>query len=181
MNVVLRPAAAADLAGVGELHYRSRASAYAGLLTPAALTFGSPEAMGEWWAERWKWERDTHRLTVATVGDTLAGFSYLGPAYSDDGDAEGCAELTAIHAAPEFVGSGVGRELMRDALPELARIADRAVLWVLQGNRRARDFYERGGWTSDDVARTETMGGEPVQLVRYSLILHKGGRERVTE
>ncbi|OJF14674.1 GNAT family N-acetyltransferase [Couchioplanes caeruleus] len=163
MSVLLRPAVDTDLAGIGELHHRSRASAYADLLSPAALAFGGPEAMGEWWTERWKWERDTHRLTVATVADELAGFSYLGPS-----DEEGVAELTAIHAAPEFVGTGVGRALMRDALPALARIADRAALWVLEGNDRARLFYERGGWTPDGNSRIESMGGDTVRLVRYS-------------
>ncbi|MEV6598073.1 GNAT family N-acetyltransferase [Actinoplanes sp. NPDC051346] len=163
MSVLLRPAAEADCAGIGELHHRSRASAYAHLLSPAALTFGSPAAMGEWWAERWKWERDTHRLTVATVDDELAGFSYLGPSTDD-----GVAELSAIHAAPEFVGTGVGKALMRDALPALARIADRAVLWVLEGNDRARLFYERGGWTADGATRTEPLGVDTVRMLRYS-------------
>ncbi|GGQ65454.1 GNAT family N-acetyltransferase [Couchioplanes azureus] len=163
MSVLLRPAADTDLAGIGELHHRSRATAYAGLLSPAALSFGSPAAMGEWWTERWKWERDTHRLTVATVDGELAGFSYLGPSAED-----GLAELSVIHAAPEFVGTGVGRALMRDALPALARIADRAVLWVLEGNARARLFYERGGWTADGVSRTDSMGCDTVRMLRYS-------------
>ncbi|GAA3347649.1 hypothetical protein GCM10020358_63200 [Amorphoplanes nipponensis] len=99
--------------------------------------------MGEWWAERWKWERDTHRLTVATDGATLAGFSYVGPSEED-----GVAELYAIHADPAYVGAGVGRALMLDALPALARLGDRAVLWVLTANTRARRFYERGGWAA---------------------------------
>ncbi|MEV4638055.1 GNAT family N-acetyltransferase [Actinoplanes sp. NPDC049548] len=163
MNVQLRPAADDDLPKIGDLHFRSRASAYAGILSPAALTFGGPGAMGEWWAERWKWERDTHRLTVAVAGDVLAGFTYLGPSLD-----EGVAELSAIHTDPAFVGTGVGRALMLDALPALSRIAPRAVLWVLAGNSRARRFYERGGWTADGVTRVETIGTEPVDQVRYS-------------
>ncbi|BCJ52159.1 hypothetical protein Asp14428_36340 [Actinoplanes sp. NBRC 14428] len=222
MNVRLRPAADADLPAVGDLHYRSRASAYAGLVSPAALTFGSPAALGEWWAERWKWERDTHRLTVAVTdgaghsltgtprpgdrpsgalsdepqpggraadpsshepwpggraagtstheprlggapGERLVGFTYLGP-----GEDDGVAELSAIHADPAFVGTGVGRAMMLDALPALARIAPRAVLWVLEGNARARRFYERGGWTADGVTRMDTLGNEPVRHLRYA-------------
>ncbi|PRY28037.1 GNAT family N-acetyltransferase [Pseudosporangium ferrugineum] len=218
MNVRLRPAADPDLPAVGDLHYRSRASAYAGLVSPAALTFGSPAALGEWWAERWKWERDTHRLTVAVTaqagpsqtgtprpgdplsgapsdeprlagapshepepggrpggesshgpglggapGERLVGFTYLGP-----GEDDGVAELSAIHADPAFVGTGVGRAMMLDALPALARIAPRAVLWVLEGNARARRFYERGGWTADGVTRMDTLGNEPVRHLRYA-------------
>ncbi|GAA3347639.1 GNAT family N-acetyltransferase [Amorphoplanes nipponensis] len=175
MSVHLRPVADDDLRAVGALHYRSRAAAYAGILSPEALSAGSPEAMGEWWAERWKWERDTHRLTVATDGATLAGFSYVGPSEED-----GVAELYAIHADPAYVGAGVGRALMLDALPALARLGDRAVLWVLTANTRARRFYERGGWAADGTTRNEAIGGEPVAQLRYGRAV-EGGRERMTE
>lgn len=179
MTVLLRPATDADLPEIGALHFHSRVAAYAGFLSPAALEQGSPEALGEYWTERWKWERDTHRLTVADSGGGLAGFTYLGPS-----EEAGVAELSAIHAAPAFVGAGVGRALMLDALPALARLGDRAVLWVLADNLRARRFYERGGWAADGTTRTEMWSGEPVAQLRYGRGLRdvgNGGRERVTE
>src|SRR5690349_19280272 len=101
MSVLLRPADDDDLLAVGALHFHSRATAYAGIVSPEALAYGSPESLGEWWAERWKWERDTHRLTVAVDGDALAGFTYLGPTEQD-----GVAELYAIHADPAYLGTG---------------------------------------------------------------------------
>ncbi len=76
----LRPAEDSDLLAVGAVHHRSRAAAYAGFLPPEAASFGTPEALGEWWAERWRWERDTHRLTVAEADGEVVGFTYLGPA-----------------------------------------------------------------------------------------------------
>jgi GNAT superfamily N-acetyltransferase len=180
MSVHLRPVADDDLRAVGALHFHSRATAYADILSPEALDHGTPEALGEWWAERWKWERETHRLTVALDGDTLAGFSYLGPTEQD-----GVAELYAIHADPAYVGSGVGRALMLDALPALARLGDRAVLWVLEANTRARRFYERGGWAPDGVTRIGAIGGQPVAQLRYGRSHGarpvEGGREHVTE
>jgi GNAT superfamily N-acetyltransferase len=175
MSVQLRPVTDDDLRAVGALHFHSRATAYADILSPEALAHGSPEALGEWWAERWKWEQDTHRLTVAVDGDALAGFSYAGPSEED-----GVAELYAIHADPAYVGTGVGRALMIDALPALARLGDRAVLWVLEANQRARRFYERGGWAPDGTTREEAIGGEPVAQLRYGRDV-EGGRERVTE
>jgi len=171
MSVHLRPVTDDDLRAVGALHFHSRATAYADIISPEALTHGSPEALGEWWAERWKWERDTHRLTVAAEGENLAGFSYVGPSERD-----GVAELYAIHADPAYVGTGVGRSLMIDALPALARLGDRAVLWVLEANERARRFYERGGWTLDGGTRTGAVGGEQVAQLRYGRAL---GERRV--
>jgi GNAT superfamily N-acetyltransferase len=160
MDVLLRPGTDGDLRAVGALHHRSRAAAYAYLLSPAALAFGSPEALGEWWSERWRWERHNHRLTVAVDGGFIVGFTYLGPS----ADAA-VMELGAIHVDPAYVGSGVGHLLMRDAL---AHLGDRAVLWVLAGNERARRFYERGGWFFDGTTRDAPIGGETTHQLRYS-------------
>ncbi|GAA0796119.1 GNAT family N-acetyltransferase [Spirilliplanes yamanashiensis] len=164
MSVVLRPVAThADLMAVGALHLASRASAYAGLIPAGALAATPAAAMGEWWAERWRWEADTHRLTVADDGGTIVGFTYTGPS-----ETPGAAELYGIHVAPDRVGSGVGRLLMISALEQLrAHGEPRAVLWVLEGNARARRFYERGGWVDEGVARTGHVGSAPTVQRRY--------------
>ena len=162
MSVVLRTADPDDLAAVGALHYRSRAAAYAGLVPPEALTFGSEAALGQWWVERYGWERDTHRLTVAVENGTVIGFTYLGPS-----EETGVTELYAIHVDPRHVGSGVGRLLMLDALPHLG---ERAVLWVLDANARARRFYEAGGWTADGRRRESPIGGTITHQVRYARV-----------
>lgn len=157
---MLRPGTERDLPAVGALHYRSRASAYADILSPSALAYGSPSALGDWWMERWRWERNTHRLTVAVDEGVLIGFTYLGPS-----EEPGVMELGAIHVDPVYVGSGVGWRLMGDALPHLG---DRAVLWVLAGNERARRFYERGGWVLDGTTREAPVGGETALQLRYT-------------
>jgi GNAT superfamily N-acetyltransferase len=160
MSVVLRTGNDVDLAAVGALHYRSRTSSYAGLLPPEALTFGSERALGEWWTERFRWERDTHRLTVAALDGTIVGFTYLGPSERD-----GITELYAIHVEPAHVGTGVGRDLMRDAIRHLGA---HAVLWVLDGNERARRFYAKGGWFADGATREAPMGGWTTHQLRYA-------------
>jgi GNAT superfamily N-acetyltransferase len=168
--ITLRAARDADLDPIGRLHYRSRVDAYAGFLPPSALAFGSPDSMAEWWTERFRWERDDHRMTVAVDGDRIVGFSYLGP-----DETPGVMILNAIHVDPAYVGHGVGKRLMVDAL---AHLGERAVLWVLAGNDRARRFYARGGWTFDGTTRVEDWGGVPVSQLRYEW---SGGRERATE
>jgi GNAT superfamily N-acetyltransferase len=161
VTVFLRTGRSEDFAEVGPLHYRSRAAAYAHFLPESALSFGTPEALAEWWAERWKWEQDDHRLVVAVDGERVIGFSYVGPAGDD-----GVMMLNAIHVDPDHVGSGVGKLLMLDALEHLE---PRAVLWVLAENHRARRFYERGGWVFDGTTREELMGGVPTEQMRYAL------------
>lgn len=165
MTVSLCPVLSdADTAAVGALHLASRAATYAGLVPVGALSGISAEAMGEWWAERWRWERDTHLFTLAVDGDAVVGFTYVGPS-----EVAGAAELYAIHVAPDRVGTGTGRLLMESALTQLRGLGEpRAVLWVLGGNTRARQFYERGGWSPDGTTRDEMMGRAMTSQLRYA-------------
>jgi GNAT superfamily N-acetyltransferase len=164
MTVLLRPVDDADLIAVGALHHRSRAAAYADLVPPETFAARGPEAMSAWWVERWKWERETHLMTVAEADGELAGFTYVGPSETD-----GAAELYAIHLEPNLVGSGIGRQLMISALGQLATLgAERAVLWVLADNPVARRFYERGGWTPDGATRVAPINDRPLPQLRYT-------------
>lgn len=63
------------------------------------------------------------------------------------------------------VGTGVGRALPDDVLPHLG---PRAVLWMLEGNERARRFYEKAGRSADGVTRDAPMGGELTHQPRYA-------------
>lgn len=164
MTVLLRPAEDSDVAAVGALHHCSRADAYAHLIPPETFAARGPEAMIAWWAERRRWERETHRMTLAEVDGVLSGFTYTGPSETPD-----AAELYAIHVDPHRVGTGVGRRLMIHALGELAGLeAGRAVLWVLEDNPVARRFYERGGWTADGATRVEAVNDRMLPQLRYS-------------
>ncbi|MEV2237123.1 GNAT family N-acetyltransferase [Micromonospora sp. NPDC049891] len=166
MTVTLRPAESADLMPVGALHQRSRVAAYSSFLPPEALAHPTPEAMGEYWVQRWTWERADHLLTVAERDGTLAGFSYLGP--DDEGD-PATGLLNAIHLEPTERGRGVGRALMVDALAGMrARGWRRAVLWVLRDNTHARRFYERGGWHPTGQKRDDTIGTTLTPQLRYA-------------
>ncbi|WP_433390110.1 N-acetyltransferase family protein [Micromonospora sp. KLBMP9576] len=166
MMITLRPATDADLMAVGGLHQRSRVAAYSAFLPARALADPTPEAMGAYWVERWTWERDEHRMTVAERGGRLVGFSYLGP--DDEGD-PATALLNAIHLEPAERGRGTGRALILDALDAMrARGASRAVLWVLRDNAHARRFYEHGGWAPTGTERDEHIGATVVPQLRYA-------------
>ncbi|GIF06525.1 GNAT family N-acetyltransferase [Actinoplanes siamensis] len=164
MTVVLRPAAESDPARVGVLHQCSRVAAYSGFLPLDVLESRGAEFFSEWWTERWRWERDTHRLTVAEEDGELAGFTYIGPSETPD-----AAELYAIHVDPARTGTGIGRALMVQALADLPAIGgSRAVLWVLTENHTARAFYENGGWKPDGETRTEPINDLPASQLRYT-------------
>ncbi|HTT94223.1 MAG TPA: GNAT family N-acetyltransferase [Solirubrobacterales bacterium] len=90
--------------------------------------------------------------------EALLGFVTFGR--SRDADAEGLGEVYALYVDPEFHRGGVGRLLMREARRELVGAGfEEAILWVLQGNDRARDFYESEGWQPDGTSRIEQPYG----------------------
>jgi GNAT superfamily N-acetyltransferase len=169
VTVTLRPATEADLMPVGALHQRSRAAAYASFVPPEVLAEPGPDAMGRYWVERWRWERDAHRMTLAVRDGRLVGFSYLGP---DDEDDPATGLLNALHLDPVERGRGTGRALMVNALDAMrSRGWSRAALWVLAPNAHARRFYERGGWTSTGAGRDERLGPVVVPQLRYARAL----------
>jgi ribosomal protein S18 acetylase RimI-like enzyme len=163
MAFMIRSAGERDLTAVATLHRRSRAAAYSGFISADALAAVPEASMIEYWTERWRYERDTHQLTVATEGDTIVGFTYLGPDEEPD-----TGILHAIHVAPDAQGRGIGGALMADALEKLAANGRHyAVLWVLAENAHARAFYERGGWAPDGEQRDDHIGPALVRQVRY--------------
>ncbi len=80
-------------------------------------------------------------------------------------------ELYAIYVTPAWWSTGAGRALMEAALTALEADAyQRAVLWVLADNARARTFYERAGFTPDGATNILAgLGG--VLEVRYARAL----------
>ena len=166
MTLSLRPAQADDIDAVGALHYDSRIAAYRDFVPIAGLHALSPESLTAWWRERFAYESDTHRLTVAVDDGETVGFSYVGP---EEEHEAGVGQLYAIHLDPAAQGRGIGRALMVDALATVSRNGwGRAVLWVLEGNAHARRFYERGGWRPDGREREELMGAAPTRQLRYT-------------
>ncbi|GKU58557.1 N-acetyltransferase [Mycobacterium montefiorense] len=160
------PADAHDVAGV---HIRSWQWAYQGLLAQEYLDGLEPEA----WATRYTFGRMGFALPstqVAVEGSTVCGLVTTG--LCRDGDLSNFGELMAIYVDPPYLRSGVGRLLMTAARLRLRRVGvSNAALWVLDGNARARRFYERDGWGCDGTHRTSVYGDEPVDEVRYRCTL----------
>jgi GNAT superfamily N-acetyltransferase len=82
--------------------------------------------------------------------------------------------LDGLYVRPEAWGSGVASEL-HDRAVEAIRAAghERARLWVLEENRRARRFYERHGWYADGTSRVVEFPPNPLDL-GYALDLSRG-------
>lgn len=165
----VRRAVPADAHDVARVHIRSWQRAYQGLLAQEYLDGLEPEA----WATRYTFGRMGFRLPstqVAVDGSTVCGLVTTG--LCGDDDLSNFGELMAIYVDPAYLRTGVGRLLMSAARIRLRRVGvSAAALWVLDGNARARRFYERDGWRCDGTHRTSTYGGVPVDEVRYRCTL----------
>jgi GNAT superfamily N-acetyltransferase len=64
-------------------------------------------------------------------------------------------ELSALYVVPEEWGSDVAATLHTKAVAGMRELgATEATLWVVEGNTRARRFYEREGWTADGETKS---------------------------
>lgn len=112
--------------------------------------------------------REALTTLVAESGGRIVGLAALGPARDDDLDPTAVGELAAMYVDPRDWGLGHGRALHAAAVDRLrAGGFGEAILWVLDANSRAREFYERHGWRLDGAE--ERDGG--VHKVRYRLAL----------
>jgi GNAT superfamily N-acetyltransferase len=161
----VRPATPDDTYDVARVQVRSWQSAYRGLIAQEYLDSLKPET----WARRYTFGRMGVGLPstlVAVNGSTICGLATTG--LCRDVDLSNFGELMAIYVDPAYVGTGVGRLLIAAARARLRGVGVRqAALWVLDGNARARRFYERDGWRFDGTRRTRTYGNAPVEEVRY--------------
>jgi GNAT superfamily N-acetyltransferase len=100
----------------------------------------------------------------------VCAFSVFGPSRDDDATPN-VGEVFALHVAPTSWGRGVGSTLLRRTLEQLRASGSVGVsLWVIDGNARARRFYEHQGWHLDGTQRTSArIADSPLREVRYRI------------
>jgi GNAT superfamily N-acetyltransferase len=165
----IRRARLEDAAEIGAIHVRSWQAAYQGLLPQAYLDALDPAERTGRWEDRLSgtdWSRSG--TLVADADQELLGFVSYGPARDDDTDASRDGEVYAIYLRPRAWGQRTGQQLMTAALEGLGGAGyGQAILWVLEGNTRARRFYEAGGWLADGAVKHDDSLGFVMTEVRY--------------
>jgi ribosomal protein S18 acetylase RimI-like enzyme len=158
---MVRVAVPADAGGIARVHIASWQVAYEGVFSHDFLGSLDPEVRTGWWeALLLRGERITY---VADAEGGVAGFCLIGS--SDDA---GWGEIFAIYVDPAHWDQGMGWALLAAGELQLAEAGfERALLWVLDRNYRARAFYERQGWVKGRPIRLETIGGTEITEVRY--------------
>ena len=80
----------------------------------------------------------------------------------------GWGEIVSIYLLPEYWGKGYGKLLFSAVVEQLEAMGCRDIfLWVLEGNQRARAFYERMGFHHSGTYVEDEIGGMPVRELQY--------------
>ena len=157
-GVDLRPATVDDAAAGARLHLACWREAYAPLVDPALLEAALDE---ERWTRRWREQiADGPTRLLAVHAGVPIGFVTCGPARHRGAPLP--FELYAVYVRAAWHGTGVAQALLD------ADLGDRsAYLWVLEGNTRARRFYERNGFAPDGGRQLyRPLGAWEVRLQR---------------
>ena len=136
-DLSLRPATAADLPAIAEVHLAARHGAGAAFPPPVH----ADEEAYAWVAG---WDLASYDVWLATVGDKVAGYARSTPTGLDD-----------LYVRPEHQGRGVGGALF-DLVTTLR--PGGFCLWVFESNAPARAFYRGRGCL--ELERTDGSGNE---------------------
>ncbi len=159
-KIEIRRLGAEALESVGALHALSRQQTYARLLPRCSRVRFRPDEL----AERWRARMGSGSVVLhgGWSGQVLLGFV----ATSRVGE---LAELHALHVRPDWHGRGLAAWLHRAALANAYGEGARELrLWVVEGNIRARRFYEKHGWRQAGGLRDVTLGDATLPAIDYA-------------
>ncbi len=136
-ELALRPATAADLPLLAEIHLVSRRAA--GTAFPPAVH--GDDDVRAWVAG---WDLSSYDVWLASDGHEVAGYARWTPTWLDD-----------LYVHPDHQGSGVGTALFETVA---AHRPEGFCLWVFESNGPARAFYRRHGCL--ELERTDGSANE---------------------
>ncbi|HEX8804873.1 MAG TPA: GNAT family N-acetyltransferase [Acidimicrobiales bacterium] len=159
--MTIRPAEPDDTTAMGSVWLRAALVGYEGIFPPEA-PMPTVEAVAEDWrrAISQPWGRAAYFVACDAGPDrTVVGTVAAVP----DPDETARGHVQALFVDPGHWGRGIGRALHDAALDHLRLAGFRvAVLWVIEGNVRARAMIERWGWRSAPVRQTGYPGVDEV-------------------
>jgi ribosomal protein S18 acetylase RimI-like enzyme len=166
MAMEIRPARVEDAARIAEIHVDTWRAAYRGLMSDTILDNLSVAKRQEFWEQRVRLNQSD--VLVAIDEGAVIGWIVYGKSRDTDATA-GVVEVYGLYVASTAWRRGAGRALWEEAKRLIGGGAAEVVtLWVLEGNERARRFYEAIGFELDE-GRTKQFEREDTVLpeVRY--------------
>jgi ribosomal protein S18 acetylase RimI-like enzyme len=148
-GIRFRSAAPADAEALGQAHVSAWREAYPGLVPDAVLAALDPLERAAMWRQALAQGAAVH---LAERDGRIVGFISCGAQRDTSLPCQG--EILAIYVLQAAQRQGVGRALMGFAARDLLRRGHgSALLWVMEGNTAARQFYRE--LNGREIARRE--------------------------
>jgi ribosomal protein S18 acetylase RimI-like enzyme len=172
----ISPARISDAPVLARIHVDSWRAAYRGLIPDPYL-------------ERftYQWREESFRQSLAAnaeetyliqQNDQVVGLLTLGAARDSDVDVSRTGEIWGIYLLPNYWRKGIGKKVVQEAEAMLkSREYETIILWVLEKNQQARQFYEAMGFNPDGASRSIDWG-VPLKAVRYRKVLQTNRSDR---
>ncbi len=171
-GILIRPAQAADALAISQIRVAAWQAAYTPFMPEDFLKALDPTAHIESLQAKLAAPSRNYYLAIADQQKQSLGFYALGtPRFASK---EHTVELWALNVAPRAWRSGLGFELMQDAITKATHFAyQRILLWCISENHAARGLYERCGFkNTGEIRSTSTLTGQPLHEVCYELQLN---------
>jgi ribosomal protein S18 acetylase RimI-like enzyme len=179
--VRVRAAVERDAEAVARVHVESWRSTYRGLVPDDYLAGLSVERRADTWrrliteagADRGvlvleddgPQGADLRDAGLKDAGDVI-GVCHYGPTRDDD--VEGAGEVTSIYLVGDRWQRGGGTQLLDAAVSAMTAAGyATATLWVVDGNDRARAFYEARAWVHDGAVKVDDREAFQLRELRY--------------
>ncbi len=151
----LRVARATEATLLAELQERASVAAFPDIFPPERFPFPR-DAVHERWTQAL--EDPAASVLLAQRAEEAVGVALLRPDW-----------LEGLYVLPEWWGKGVADELHDRGLEIVRDLGSAQIhLWVLEGNTRAKRFYERRGWQENGRTRVVPYPPNPLD-VGYTL------------
>ncbi len=77
-------------------------------------------------------------------------------------------EIISIYLLPAYIGKGYGSQLLRQVIVELNNQGyNKILLWVLNENHRAKEFYKMNGFVETHHITNINIGGKELQEIMF--------------
>ncbi len=161
----IRRATANDAPILARVHVDSWQVAYRGIVPDSHLERFTYQRREN--AFRKALEANLEETYLTEEDDQPVGILTIGPSRDADLNTEQTGELWGIYITPVYWQRGIGTALVHEAERILrSRGYADVVLWVLEANMNARQFYEKMGYCLDGIHRMVELG-TPLKAVRY--------------
>ena len=146
-TVVVRPVTETDADSLGRVHAACWHESYDHILSKAALSQLHPERLAQMW-RRFSVQGPGYRHVVAELDGEIVGFVGVGPGREQGHETS--TELYFLYVSPYYRRQGVGSALMATA--------DADYMWIWEGLKKTRKYYEKRQYKPDIVRATRGMG-----------------------